>query len=288
MLKQGKFNPHKNMLHSYTIWSIGEEDTIRPYKGVISLKGDKFLWDWNKTNRAFRKANYLVTIVRNPILIEQLKKVIKAHTGIEVIINVNYEKMFPYQFLENYYDVFESDETLHQFLFNKDAWLYIGDGCTPPSNNFYDAPNTVYTHELCIDIVKGNNITFKLKEGWKEEELEKAIRQELYHSDLRYNYTKIMWEFHPNYSMSEEDYAIYYHFTNKVDTKNRLIPFTKQSNTLIREIYNMCPTTLKEIGYNDIHPKYGVSCATWCNNKEEELLKSPENILYVPYIIKPL
>jgi hypothetical protein len=132
------FETNSSSTHSISISSVSDGilDTILPNsKGVIILTGGQFGWEVEEYNDALTKANYCAVDCceqSNDELKLFLIEVIKEHTGAKEVIfnmsNSNFEddnfSYIDHQSVGTTKYAFENKETLKQFIFNRNSWLY--------------------------------------------------------------------------------------------------------------------------------------------------------------------
>ncbi|MBD2201583.1 hypothetical protein H6G33_09510 [Calothrix sp. FACHB-1219] len=140
-------------------------DTIIPDKnGRVIINSGKFGWEWNKFNDAYTKASYALTAllyVDLPLIEEatqNLHDVIKEQTlSEEVVLNLPSEDWDSRNY--GYIDhqsvergqmnaVLLDKSKLHNFIFNKKSWLFLGNDNEEAPNKFYDTEDKVYNWKL--------------------------------------------------------------------------------------------------------------------------------------------
>lgn len=168
-IRNSVFETNSSSSHSISICADadGIYDTIVPNEdGVIVLAGGQYGWEWVKYNDPLTKANYsAVDQHTNPRHAAMLNEVIKEHTGAKAVVfaftsdwNTSGYSYIDHDSVGTAGQVFESKETLKNYLFSPKSWLYLGNDNEPHPPNFFDAPGTVYKYELSID---GLDITEK-------------------------------------------------------------------------------------------------------------------------------
>lgn len=163
-IRQSVFETNSSSTHSISISpdSKGIYETIVPDdNGVIVLTGGQYGRVWEKYNDPLTKANYCaVDVFKQEDSKDMLKKVIIEHTGAKDVIfgfTTEYENgNLEYSYIDHDSEgctcsAFESEQTLKNFLFNPESWLYLSEdnGVQPP--NFYDHPDTVYKYVLKVE-----------------------------------------------------------------------------------------------------------------------------------------
>ena len=153
------FETNSSSTHSVSIVSniSGIYDSIIPDNGVITLIGGEFGWEWEKFNDATTKANYAAVFCQDyPQEVEMLNEVLKEQTGAqEIIWNLGDRSYIDHQ--SSWSEdgeakaIFKSKETLKNWIFNPSCWLYTGNDNEPADYNFYDHPESKYTHFLKVE-----------------------------------------------------------------------------------------------------------------------------------------
>lgn len=140
-IRKGVFETNSSSTHSISIsYATKLFDTIIPDNDgniILSSKQD-FGWEWKKYNDAKTKAIYAAIETQyNQQHREMLEDVIKQHTGAkEVYFDVSGN--IDHQSIGTVITAFDTKETLKNWLFNPESWLFTGNDntCSPP--NFYD------------------------------------------------------------------------------------------------------------------------------------------------------
>lgn len=152
-IRKNVFETNSSSTHSLCISEEGKYSSISLNEdGNIVLNGGEFGWGWDKFNDPLTKANYCaLDNLHNPHRLELLKKVLKKETGAnEILINISDDWNSPtcsYIDHEGHgtsVDAFLDEETLKNFIFGENSWLYIGNDNETPPNKFYDSPNQIY------------------------------------------------------------------------------------------------------------------------------------------------
>lgn len=150
LIRQSVFETNSSSAHSISLGKdTGKQfllETIYPdQNGIITLTGGEFGWEWFKENDAFEKANYAaVASMNNDLFRETLIQVIKDQTGCEAII---------FDFSDEYnggdWSYIDHDSTdvcprdydsLKDFIFNKNSWLFGGNDNSSADPTFYHVP----------------------------------------------------------------------------------------------------------------------------------------------------
>lgn len=134
-IRQHVFETNSSSCHSISISNTGNLfQTLYPNdEGNIILYGDDFGWGIDTHNDVITKASYLVTHLKtiSNENEDMFIKVIKEHTGAKnVIMESNGDSFYPYGYIDHQSvgeasQVFESEMTLFQYLFNPNSILHI-------------------------------------------------------------------------------------------------------------------------------------------------------------------
>ena len=135
------FETNSSSTHSISIsYATKLFDTIIPDDdGNIYLASNKdFGWEWKKYNDAKTKAIYAaIETEYNPNHRKMLEDVIKEHTGAkEVYFKVN--GTIDHQSVSTAFKAFDTKESLKNWLFNPESWLFTGNDNEESPPNFYD------------------------------------------------------------------------------------------------------------------------------------------------------
>lgn len=166
LIRENAFETNSSSSHSISLGKeLGKDfvlDTIYPdQEGKIVIADGDYGWEFYKTNDAIEKASYALTDFKEKQdLIELLEEVIKEHTDCKEVVFIQ----------EGGYIDHQSDgtcpttkETLKDFIFNKNSWLFTGNDNSSIEKSFYktDTYNAdgsitpvVYKYELKIVGVK--------------------------------------------------------------------------------------------------------------------------------------
>ena len=154
-------------------------DTIYPDQdGKILVLGCEFGWGWEKLNDSMTKLAYVFQDQedRRDMIIE----VVKEQTGAEEVIFDEAGGYIDHDGCGTADEVCYNKETLRNFIFNKNSWLFIGNDNTQPDPMFYDTPEFKggrmiiprYKYEL---VIEGLEKTTKYKDYPDDEELRNGI-----------------------------------------------------------------------------------------------------------------
>lgn len=168
LVRKGVFETNSSSSHSIALATEDKQfvlDTIYPNQhGEIHLKGGEFGWDWFKHNDAETKANYAaVDFIYDEQLTEMLHEVIKEQTGATAVINdftCEYgDGNHSYIDHDSYGTAPKDRESLRNFIFNKNSWLFGGNDNSTPDPTFYHVPEIrdgkmiipEYKYELSVE-----------------------------------------------------------------------------------------------------------------------------------------
>lgn len=156
-IRRAVFETNSSSTHSISISNSSEgilETLGVDANGHIVLGTGEYGWEWESFNSASDKADYCAIMVKSLLLEEEekmLTEVIKEHTGAkEVIFDVC--GYIDHQSLERdtLKDAFKSKESLKNFIFNKNSYLFTGNDNSSAPPNFYDLPNKKYKYKLTM------------------------------------------------------------------------------------------------------------------------------------------
>ena len=125
-VRKSVFETNISSSHSITIKNGGEWDNIGPGEnGVIIVQGDEFGWGYEEYNYAYAKASYCATACQYDkyTRTELLKKVIEDYTGYPT--EIYSDGYIDHQSSDVADEIFESEENLRNFIFNKASVLII-------------------------------------------------------------------------------------------------------------------------------------------------------------------
>jgi hypothetical protein len=141
----GVFETNSSSNHSISIASADKQfvlDTsfIPEEDGVLRIYGGEFGWEWDKINDARTKANYCaVYSMYDSCKSDMLSEVLQEQTG---AINVEFafsdgECYIDHQSNDVASDAFLSKETLRNFIFNLNSWLFTGNDNSSQPRSYY-------------------------------------------------------------------------------------------------------------------------------------------------------
>lgn len=164
-IRTGVWETNSSSCHSL---SVEDTDVLLDYlipnkEGIVAISPDEFGWEWLKYNDAYTKASYCLTGVQyvedKDTALSNLKEVIKEHTLCEKV----YLQKLTYSYDENGYIDHQSIEDgqmdellfdkakLHNFIFNKNSWLFLGNDNSNAPNKFYDTEDLHYKWKLVVE-----------------------------------------------------------------------------------------------------------------------------------------
>jgi hypothetical protein len=170
-IRKGVHETNSSSCHSLTIESTTSlMDTIIPDgEGVVTIKPGDYGWQWERFNNAYTKASYCLTGVQyvsdKEGALTNLKEVIQKHTLCEKINLIDGHEN-THAILQDYDDedygyidhqstedgemnnLLFDKEKLHNFIFNKNSWLFLGNDNSSPPNKFYDTDGLKYSWKL--------------------------------------------------------------------------------------------------------------------------------------------
>lgn len=168
LIRPNVFETNSSSCHSLSIADDTKEfvmDTIYPNQdGIVTIYGGEFGWEWFKHNDAQTKADYAAQMFYyDETTLETIKEVIMEQTGAEDVI---------FKLEDGYIDhdshgIVPSDkDSLRNFIFNKNSWLFGGNDNSTPDPTFYHVP----------EIKDGKMILPKYKYELKIEGLDKSTK----------------------------------------------------------------------------------------------------------------
>ena len=189
-IRKGVFETNSSSSHSISIATADKQfvlDTsfMPEEDGVLRLYGGEFGWEWNKINDSNTKANYCaVCAIDDDYKSDMLIEVLQEQTGakdVEFAFNKEgYGNYIDHQSYDVPLEAFKSKETLRNFIFNLNSWLFTGNynSSQPRSYYFVDEyrdgkviPPT-YKFEMSIP---GISKTSKFVEKMSEEDIQDGL-----------------------------------------------------------------------------------------------------------------
>lgn len=251
-IRQNVFETNSSSTHSVSINANtdGIYDTIIPLdNGVITLIGGEFGWEWRQINDTLTKANYAAVYARDDEkLTNMLTNVIKDHTGAkEVIYDLD-----EYSYIDHQSDkheggecgyAFATNQSLKDFIFSPNSWLFTGNDNEEAPPNFYDVDTNVsFKYKLYLE--KYSDTPLKLKDIPNTEDLKEKLK-ELYRYCVR-DYKYIATEYErlmdnsvlDSFTKINENIITVYHLDFVKDGKNfkRKLISSKDLKFILEEI----------------------------------------------------
>jgi hypothetical protein len=183
VIRKSVFETNSSSSHSISMSKDNMEfvmDTIYPdQNGVINVLGQEFGWQWLKFNDAMTKLAYVMQDQGSQHM-DMIVEVVKEQTG---ALEVNFDENGGYIDHQSYgtaHEVCYSKDTLKNFIFNKNSWLFTGNDNNQPDPTFYDVPEFKggrqilprYKYEL---VIEGLKKTTKYMHEPNDEELAQGI-----------------------------------------------------------------------------------------------------------------
>lgn len=252
-IRKGVFETNSSSSHSLTIESTSFlMDSLIPEQGVVTIEPGEFGWEWKRFNDAETKASYCLTgalyVADRETALNNLREVIQAQTLCNEVVLIepsddwdspNYGSIDHQSWEDGQFnDLLFDKEELHNFIFNKNSWLFLGNDNSYPPNKFYDTTGLPYKWKITFpdypSITQWEFINYP-----SEEEILKAI------NEMNLRFMKV-WngyeaqENFRNWSSSNE----YFEFSSR-DSKveNNTISFfsdkDKSKNTILLVNYQM-------------------------------------------------
>jgi hypothetical protein len=179
LIRKGVFETNSSSSHSISIADDTKQfimDTLYPDQfGIVTISSDEFGWDWFKYNDALTKATYAAQQFKyDTYSLEILTEVIKEQTGANDVKFVDLDN--GYVDHQSHGIVPNDKESLRNFIFNKNSWLFGGNDNSRENPTFYNVPEIrdgkmiipVYKYELSVE---GYNKTTKFMKNPTEEEI---------------------------------------------------------------------------------------------------------------------
>ena len=146
-IRKGVFETNSSSSHSISIATADKQfvlDTsfMPEGDGVLRLFGGEFGWEWNKINDANTKANYCAVYAYHDYYkSEMLKEVLLEQTGAREV-DFSFDKEGCGNYIDHQsYDVakeaFANKETLRNFIFNLNSWLFTGNDNSSKPRSYY-------------------------------------------------------------------------------------------------------------------------------------------------------
>lgn len=178
-IRKNIFETNSSSSHSLSLESNVklDDNLVADPDGVVRIEEGEFGWEWRKYNDAHTKASYCLTLCRyNDLYLDMLRDVIEDYTKhqVEFITDCGY---IDHQSSDND-EMFSSRETLKDFIFSTENYLFTGNDNDDPEPNFYDKEGTVYKYKVIT-----NEKVIKFQEFPTEREIFKFIETILPYSE---------------------------------------------------------------------------------------------------------
>ena len=275
LVRNSVFETNSSSAHSISLAKDDMDfvmDTIYPDQdGKILVLGCEFGWGWEKFNDSMTKLAYVFQD-QGSNSFDMIVEVVKEQTGaLEVVFDEN-GGYIDHEGCGKAQEVCSNKESLRQFIFNKNSWLFIGNDNGYPDPMFYDVPEfkggrqilRKYKFEL---VIEGVDKTTKYKDYPDDWELEIGIESILddgLFTEEGYfiNEKGIHWQMTRSRDYYTKDYKI------EQDYSTKEIRLMKEYDPRYAEIE-------KEVKLNDTIEKY-----------HERILEITKRALEVPGLIK--
>ncbi len=209
-IRHNVFETNSSSTHSISINNSVKSiyDTLIPdTDGVIRLTGGEFGWEWESYNDPMTKANYCAMDQCNhKTNLDMLVEVIKEHTGAVDVDVSNINGYVDHQSVGTSHDAFVSKETLKNFIFSPESWLFTGNDNSSAPPNFYDVEFGIeYLYELSVEEC---SLTWKFQSKPDNEELARCLRDILGTRETRQYHIASEWVDEKDNSFSHIDDGI--------------------------------------------------------------------------------
>lgn len=156
--RHGVFETNSSSTHSITISSAKMLDQVDLSGKKLVLNGGEFGWEWEQYNDWETKANYCAQFLArlqsygekatvDEFRAEMLENVIKEHTGASSV-DVTPTGYIDHDSVHVANDAFKDEESLRNFIFNPNSYLFTGNDNETAPPNFYDPVGMKYTHKI--------------------------------------------------------------------------------------------------------------------------------------------
>lgn len=182
IVRTSVFETNSSSSHSISLAKDSMEfvmDIIYPDQdGVITVYGQEFGWSWEKFNDAMTKLAYVLQDQQSKH--DDIIEVVKEHTGALEVVFIENDGYIDHESCGTAHEVCCSKDSIKNFVFNKNSWLFTGNDNGQPDPTFYDVPEFKgnkmimprYVYELAIEGLKK---TTKYMHSPSDEELEQGI-----------------------------------------------------------------------------------------------------------------
>lgn len=127
-IRNNVFETNSSSSHSITIADSNNLlDTLNVVDGTVTIYNDgEFGWEYEKYNDAYHKAKYCAVFAEfDDLCKDTLIRVVKKQTGCENVKIINNDGYIDHQSYDLKEDIFETDESLRNFIFNPHSTLVI-------------------------------------------------------------------------------------------------------------------------------------------------------------------
>jgi hypothetical protein len=284
LIRNNCFETNSSSTHSIVMAKDNMDfilDTIYPDQdGVITVLGQEFGWSWMKFNDAITKLAYVFQD-QDSQSHDMIVEVVKEQTGaLEVIFDEN-GGYIDHDGYGTAHETCYSKESLRNFIFNKNSWLFTGNDNSTADPTFYDVPEfkngrmimPKYTHQLTI---AGLDKTTKFKSKPTDEEVADGISALLEHGTLLtesgefISDDSIFWQISRPRCYYEKSFYLVQDYS-----KNEIL-FLKENDMRFREIEQKFEGN-KKLRWDTKYKKI-----------TEEALKVPGLVKIVKFELKPI
>lgn len=157
--------PETNSSSSHSVTISGKQNNSNPKLCNLKVDPDNILritniiggfgWDWSKYNDSYSKALYVAGLCESDgeskgLLVEVLREVTGAKKVIFTWENHSHEEApnIDHQSLHEMYSLIcENKETIKDFIFNQDSWLFTGNDNDSAPTGFYEEKEKLETQQ---------------------------------------------------------------------------------------------------------------------------------------------
>jgi hypothetical protein len=169
LIRKSVWETNSSSCHSVAMATEDKQfvlDTIYPDdEGVITVRGEEFGWQWDRSNDAHTKLSYAYL---DGVDEDLLREVVMEQTGATEVVFSKDEGYIDHDSYGTVSSKLHSSEDVRNFVFNKNSWLFLGNDNSSPEPNFYEVPEYrdgkvipyVYNYQLVIDGV-GKQLMFQ-------------------------------------------------------------------------------------------------------------------------------
>jgi hypothetical protein len=264
LIRHSVFETNSSSSHSVSIADKTKDfvlDTIYPNQdGVIVLTGGEFGWEYFKHNDAYTKANYAAQALGPNSVLEDI---IIEQTGANAVI---FNTESGYIDHDSYGLISTNKETLRNFIFNKNSWLFGGNDNSEPDPTFYHVPEykngeniqiiePTYEYEL---IIEGFDKTTKYMDFPTNDEIEAGLTSLLSGIEIDDDFDFIdLKSLSDQIRHSNKSYFSFnYWDDDSINFDDKICNFKKDTFNDAREIYRRSPGNENEdwssVGYDKV------------------------------------